>query len=225
MDSHLIRIIRGEGGSLPLSVGERILLEFALNTFGEPLSQLILAGLSEEAEARFWFFTVTFEDAQGAIRRREIKIEPDERPDVITLLPWRREPMVILALLHLLLANHQRASAKLSYGQDEVLGLLEWEDNAESRFTLDQSVERYARLSYNWKLSHEELTKGNLAYYYGSSRFVSGYGNENRREDGQATLLISWIEFSSNFVQGLLGHSLWGVNWDSVRRLECTYTS
>lgn len=68
-------------------------------------------------------------------------------------------------------------------------------------------------------------TKGNLAYYHGSSRFVSGYGNENRREDGQVTRLVSWIEFSSNFVQGLLAHSLWGVNWDSVWTVERNYTS
>jgi hypothetical protein len=218
VDSYLLSLIRGEGGAL--SARERLLLKFALDVFGEPLSQLILAGLGEEAEARSWLFTVTFENARGATHRREIRLESDEHPGVVTLLPRRREPLVILALLRLLIADRQMASASLSYRQAEVLGLLEWKGAMKSRLILDQAVERYARLSYNWKLSDEELIEGGFAYFHGSARFISGYGHQNHREDRQIKRLVSWVEFNSNFVQGLLGRSLWGINWNSVTTLE-----
>lgn len=153
MDSHLRSLIRSEGGALRLSARERALLEFTLATFGEPLSEFMLAGLAEEAEARSWLFTVRFDDERAVARRREIKVEPDERPDVVTLLPRRREPLVMLALLRLLSKEAWPSSPKLSYAQEEVLHLLGWEDSVDARSAIDGAVERYARLSYKWGLS------------------------------------------------------------------------
>ena len=99
MNSYLVRLVRGEGGALWPSVQERLLLKFALDNFGEALSQLLLAGLGEEEEVRNWLFTITFADKQDVVRHREIRVEADDHPDVATLLPRQREPLVILALL------------------------------------------------------------------------------------------------------------------------------
>jgi hypothetical protein len=220
MDSHLIRLIRGEGGALSLSERERALLEFALDTFGEPLSQLILAGLGEEAEARSWLFTVTFEDERGAARRREIKLEPDERPDVVTLLPRGREPLVILALLRLLIEDPQRSSSTLSYKQEGVLDLLGWEDTADVRSAIDGAVERYAGLSYSWGLSGEELAERSLSFYDAEGRFVSGYGHYNAEESGGYKRVADTVAFSSVFVEGLMRRTLFNVDWNSVRELS-----
>jgi hypothetical protein len=216
MDSYLVSLIRGEGGALSLSAGERMLLEFALDTFGEPLSQFILAGLGEEAEARSWLFTITFDDERGVGRRRKIKLEPDERPDVITLLPRQREPLVILALLCLLIEDPQRSSSTLSYKQEEVLHLLGWQNTVDACSAIDEAVERYARLSYSWGLSREELTERNLSFYDAEGRFVSSYGHYNGEESGAYKRVSDTVEFSSVFVEGLTRRTLFNVDWDGV---------
>lgn len=220
MDLYLVSLIRGEGGVLSLSAGEKTLLEFALDTFGEPLSQLLLAGLSEEAPARSWLFTITFDDERGAALRREVKLEPDERPDVVTLLPRRREPLVILALLRLLIEVPQRSSSSLSYKQEQVLNLLEWEDTVDVRSIIYEVVERYARLSYSWGLSGEELAEKNLSFYEAEGRFVSGYSHYNVEENTEHKLMADTVEFSSVFVEGLMRRILFNVNWDGVSELS-----
>jgi hypothetical protein len=220
MDSHLVNLIRGEGSALTLLAGEKMLLGFALDIFGESLSQLLLAGLDEETETRSWLFTVTFEDERGMARRREIKLEADDRPDVVTLLPRQREPLVILALLRLLIEDRQRSSSTLSYQQEKVLQLLGWEDTVAARSAIDEAVERYARLSYKWELSGEELVERNLAFYDAEGRFVSGYGHDNAEEDGEFKRVANAVDFSSVFVEGLMRGTLFNVDWNRVRGLS-----
>lgn len=220
MDSYLVRLVRGEGGTLWPSAQERLLLKFALDNFGEPLSQLLLAGLGEEEETHNWLFTVTFRDKQGAVRRREIRVETDAHLNVASLLPCGRQPLVILALLRLLIGDRKLSSANLSYEQEEVLSLLGWEDTVESRLTVDQSVERYDGLSYNWKLSNEELVNNFLSYYQGAARIVSGYGYQSLEDKGQIKRVSNEIDFNLRFVNRLIGHSLFDVNWNNINSLE-----
>lgn len=55
-DSELVGLIRGEANSLWLLQSERRLLKFALETFGEHLSQILLSGLGEEEQGRIWLY-------------------------------------------------------------------------------------------------------------------------------------------------------------------------
>src|ERR1700760_3760646 len=105
MASRLVRLIP-TGRYFRLSRSERRLLEFALDLFGEPLSKFLLSGIGEEAEAQVWLFKVSFGAGSGAAHPREIRVEPDDIPGEPRVLPSRREPLVMLALLRLLIEAH-----------------------------------------------------------------------------------------------------------------------
>ena len=204
------------GGYFLLSGPERRLLKFALDLLGEPLSQFLLSSLGEEAEARVWLFTVTFTDERGAGRSRRIKVEPDDIPGTPCVLPRRREPLVMLVFLRLLIESRRPSSSVLSYEQEEVLSLLGWEDTAESRSAIDQSVKRYARLSYSWGLSGEELAYRKLSFYDAEARFVSGYGFYDSEEDGEYKRVANRVDFASEFVEELMGRTIFNLDWNKV---------
>lgn len=220
-DSELIRLIRGEGGSLWPSSGERRMLKFALDAFGESLSRFLLSGLGEEEESRVWLFTVTFTDNRGVGYRREIRVEAEDNPDVIPLLPRRREPLVMLSLLWLLMGR-QPFSPSMFYNQEEVLTLLGWEDNSSFRLSIDETVERYADLSYRWTLSKEELAEKYISQWQGLARFVSGYSYRDvEEEEGMGRRRVTnRIDFAAEFISELMSRSLFGVDWNNVSSLE-----
>lgn len=220
-DSELIKLIRGEGGSLWLSRRERRLLKFAIDAFGEPLSRFLVSGLGEKESGRIWLFKVTFTDKSDAIRRRDIRLEADELPDVVTLLPCQREPLVMLAFLCLLMGR-KPFSSHMAYDQVEVLELLGWENTPESRLSIDEAVERYADMSYRWSLSKEELAEKNLSRGRGWARFVSGYGYRDveEEESGHIKRIANRIDFSAEFVSELTSRSLFDVNWNSISSFD-----
>jgi hypothetical protein len=217
MASRLVKLVPA-GGYFRLSGSERRLLEYALDLFGEPLSKFLLSGIGEEAEARVWLFSLSFDDGSGADLGREIRVEPDDIPREPRVLPGGREPLVMLALLRLLIEARGSLST-LSYSQEQVLTLLGWEDNETTRSAIDQAVRRYARLSYSWSLSREELTDRKLSFYDAESRFISGYGYYNAEEDGKDRRMANTAEFSSVFVEGLIRRTGFNVDWNRIAEI------
>lgn len=221
VDSEVLRLVRGRGGPLWLNQQERRLLKFALGRFGEPLSRLLLTGLGEDETLRRRIFTVTFDDRQGARYKRRVSVTAEEGAEGLPLcLPCGREPLVMLAFLHLLIEGRRLSSFVLSYEQGEVLRLLGWEDTEEARQSLDDTVARYFCLDYRWELSREELAAQGLAFYHAASRLVSGSGSDSVVEGGRVLRARSEVTFSEVFVTELLGCSLFGVNWGSVHKVE-----
>lgn len=217
MASRLVKLVPA-GGYFRLLGSERRLLEFALDLFGEPLSRFLLSGIGEEAETQVWLFSVSFDDGSGVARSREIRVEPDDIPGEPRVLPGRHEPLVMLALLRLLLEAHGPPST-LSYSQEQVLNLLGWEDDETTRSAIDQAVKRYARLSYSWSLSGEELTDRKLSFYNAESRFISGYGYYNAEENGEYKRVANNVQFSSVFVEGLIHRTGFNVDWNRVSEI------
>jgi hypothetical protein len=217
MASRLVKLVPA-GEYFRLSGSERRLLVFALDLFGEPLSRFLLSGIGEETEAQLWLFSVSFDGGSGVPHGREIRVEPDDIPREPRVLPGRREPLVMLALLSLLLEAHGSLST-LSYSQEQVLNLLGWEDGETARSDIDQTVKRYARLSYSWSLSGEELTDKKLSFYNAESRFISGYGFYNAEEDGEDRRVANNAEFSSAFVEGLTRRTGFNVDWNRVSEI------
>jgi hypothetical protein len=105
---------------MKLSALEQRLLAFVYEQFGEPLTRFLLAGLGDNQMAQVWLFTIEFTE-HGTKLRREVQVSASEHLDDSTRLPQRREPLVILALLRLLVARDQTSSASLSYDLEEVL--------------------------------------------------------------------------------------------------------
>jgi hypothetical protein len=200
-----------------LSAPEQRLLDSSRELFGEHLSQFLLTGLDEEDEAQTWLITVTFVDEKFVDQCREIKVEADDRPDTAALLPRRREPLVILALLQLLIVDREMSSASLYYETEEVLGLLGWEDSVKSRFTVDEAIERYSNMSYNWRLSSKELEERTLSFYNSQSRIVSGYDRYEVEMEGRSKRLPSIVDFGAPFVEGLVARRLFDIDWNNVR--------
>ena len=219
-ESELIKLVHGGGGALWLSAPERRLLKFALDTFGAPLSQVLLSGLGEDDEANRWLFVITFADSGGAALRRRLHVEaPDLAPDLRTHLPHRREPLALLALLKLHLSKRRTTSPRLFYANEEALGLLGWQDTEASRLILDEAVERYYFLSYRYALSRAELAAKKLSFYRSNERLISETGSSDVEEVGRRRREASYVAFSAEFVKGLLARSLFEIEWDTVRRV------
>jgi len=220
MDSRLLKFLLGEGYFLHLSGPERLLLEFALDRFGEPLTRFLLSGLGEDSVVPEWIFTVTFSDGQGVRYSREVRVRADDRPDIVPRVPRHREPLVVLALLWLLLVNPKLSSFTLTYDYEEALGVLGWEDTQESRLRIDEAVKRYSALYYQWTLDNKELAAKGLSFYDELTRFISGYGYQSLEEEGERKRVSGYVSFAEEFVRELLRRSLFGINWDSVTSVQ-----
>lgn len=203
---------------MELTEHERRLVGFALEQFGEQLSQFLMAGFGTEVAVKSRVFSIEFTSSDGAILRRDIQLSVNQLYDASIFLPWMRDPLVILALLKLLLLEPGRTSANLFYEYEDVLNLLGWENTPESRQDINEAVERYTDLTYRWSLSAEELIRKNLAYNTGREVLVSGYSFVDlTTEDGeQMERLASRIDFSASFIEDLTRKALFEIDWNSV---------
>jgi len=215
-----LKFLPGEGYFLHLSGPERLLLEFALDRFGESLTHFLLTGLGEDRAVSERLFTIAFTDPQGTRYSREVQVRADYRPDIVTCLPRQKEPLVMLALLWLLVVECQMSSFTLYYDQEEVLGLLGWEETRASRLIIDEAVKRYSGLYYEWSLSEQELSAKNLSSYEGWARFIPGRGCENAEEAGEMKRVSNYVSFDEVFVRELLKQTLFDINWDGVSSVQ-----
>jgi len=218
--SNLLEKIRGGDGVPSLSESEFALLAFALDSFGEALGSFFLSGLGEEGNTPGWLFTITFSDGLGRHCRREVRVQADYRPDLAPSVPKHKEPLVALALLWLLVVHRKLSLSSLSYSQEEVLGLLGWEDTQESRLKIDEAIRRYFTLLYEWGLGEQELAEINLSFFQGEARFISGYRCQSVEEDGEMRHTANEVNFDEEFVKELIGRSLFSIDWDSVSSME-----
>lgn len=209
--------------ALLLSQPERRLLKFALENFGERLTQFLLSGLGEEEQVQIWIFTVTFFDYEGMSRCRDLRVEADALPDIVTILPQRHEPLVMLALLRLLLSR-QPFSSSLFYDQAEVLELLGWEDTSVSRLSIDEAVGHYMDISYQWPLGVEKQTEQWLSSHRSRARLITGCGYRDVEEgaSGRMQRVGSRVDFAAEFINELMSRTLFGVDWSTVVSLERT---
>ncbi len=218
MSHEPVSLVHRAVAGVPLSGRERSLIQFARNKFGGDLTRFLLSGLGEEAEARRWLFIITFTGGSGIDVNRRVYVEPDDlRPEIETSLPRRREPLVILALMKLLMRG-RTSSARLLYGQEEVLSILGWKDDEQARLVIDETPGRYFRLNYHWGLSRKELADRKLCSYRTQDRFISGHGyREAEGNEGRMIRTANYVEFNDLFVEELSNGSLFGVDWNQIR--------
>jgi hypothetical protein len=206
-----------------LSALEHLLVASAREQFGEPLTQFLLAGLGDDEPAQGQLFTIEFIE-NGTALRREVKVSTSEHSDGSIRLPQRREPLIILALLQLLIAHDQTSTVSLSYHLEEVLEILGWKDTARSRRIIDETIERYSTLMYSWKMSSDELAFRKLSFYNSRECFVSGFSciDEGSKDGKHLTRITNRIDFNKEFVESIKQRSLFKIEWNSVKSITHT---
>lgn len=223
MDLYLDSLVLGEGGPFWPTRQERRLLKFALDRFGEMLTRFLLAGFSEEKVAPRWAFAITFIGTDGTLQKRRLLIMTHEPADGSSWLPRGRDPLVFIALLRLLLHKRRRADDTLVFQEAEVLKLLGWADTEECRDEIDEAVRRYSLLFYEWGMNSYELAGRTLDYHVVNERPLLGYRTVSEEtEEGRMERTYNSVEFSDQFIGGLLRRSLFGVAWDKVKSIKVT---
>jgi hypothetical protein len=223
-DLKLLRLVRGEGGVFWPTRQERRLLKFALDRFGEMISQFLLTGYGKEKVARRWSLGITFIGEDRTLQKRQLKIITHEPADGSSCLPRKRDPLVFLALLRLLLNKGQVSVTKadLLYSVDDVLSLLGWDDTGETRQEIDEAIQRYFQLMFMWELNRPELSRRKLSFSTYSERPVGEFRTIDRaeEEDGVVKRVYNQVKFNEFFINGLLSRNLFGLNWNKVRTLK-----
>lgn len=221
-DSELIKLVRGEGGPFWPTRHERRLLKFALDTFGGTLSQFLLTGFGEENVPKRWDFTINSTSEDGTLQKRRLQVITHEPLDGSSCLPRGRDPLVFLALLRLLLHRPKQDNHILVFQEEDVLNLLGWEDTDELRHEIDEAIYRYSLLMYKWGMNRSELTRRSLSHYTASAHALSEYRTLDKElgEEGQTKRMYNSVKFDEMFIRGLLGRSLFGVEWKKVKSIK-----
>jgi hypothetical protein len=206
---------------LQLSGRELLLLRFALDTFGEQLSRFLLAGLGAEATAPRWQFTVAYNDAPSGPYEFRVNVITHEPSDSSSLLPRRRDPLALIALLRLLPLSREESTTCLVYDHNDVLELLGWDDSEETRRQIDDAISRYCLLTYLAKAKGAELERLNLDSYKIMERPISSLSTVDEEGEGGTLKRISnRVTFSEFVINGLTRRSLLGIDWDRVRSIK-----
>lgn len=203
---------------MKLSTPEQRLLAFAREQFGDSLTQFLAAGLGEDEASQSWLFTIEFTEHSTKLRR-EVNVNASEHSDGSTRLPRRREPLVILALLKLLILRDQKSSASLSYDLEEILQALGWKDTIQARRMIDEAAEQYSNLTYQWAMGADEMALKGHSFYKSRECFVSGFSRINVEGEGgeYSTRVVNCIYFNADFIERLRERSLFGINWNAVQ--------
>lgn len=219
--SELIKLVHGEGGVIWPSRLERKLLKFALDTFGEMLSQFIFTGLGQKKVGQGWHLAISYISEEGAVRKRHVQVITHEPANGQSSLPRGRDPLVLLALLQLLMHRRQ-AKPTLFYSHEEVLKLLGWENTEESRQEIDRAVDHYSLLMYQWEMNRYELESRNLSHCRANERMISKYQmtDQEARADREMIRVSNWVIFNEFFIDGLLRRTLFDVEWGKVRSIK-----
>jgi hypothetical protein len=212
---------------MKLTSTEQYLLDFARVQFGEHLSQFLLAGLGEGNLGQRERFTITYEGDDNAALKRQVQVITHEPLDGSSLLPQRRDPLVLLALLHLLFNGEQASPNSLEYKQEDVLSLLGWKDTKKARTEIDEAVRRYFLLNFKWKMNKRELARRKLSFYTSSEGLISENNivNEEDADSGQIKRVSNRVVFNEHFIEHLRGRSSFGVDWRTARSVVLKFPS
>jgi hypothetical protein len=203
-----------------LSVPEQRLVDFAHEQFGEQISQFLLAGLGEEKVGQRGRFTITYAGSENSCLERHVEVITYEPADGSSYLPRGRNPLVLIALLHLLMNGNQGSLNTLRYEQAEVLSLLGWQDTKEARREIDKAEARYFKLTYQWQMNESELAGAGFSFYTVDEAMLSEV-TSIKTEDVQAVRAV----FNEHFIEHLLGRSLFGIDWHNVKSVLLQFPS
>ena len=217
-DSVLNSLFNTEGSLDTLTASERRLLKFAVDNFGEPLSRILLAGLWEDGVEQRWQFNITFTDTGAATYECRLQVITYELIEGESYLPRRRDPLVLLALLHFLLGETGEPKTELTFEPRDVLTGLGWRNTDEARREVDEVMERYSALTYMWILSGGESTQ--KGWVKGRERLFSNYRTIDEEGQNGGRQEFRHIVFNTAFIDALRRRTLFGVDWGRVTSIK-----
>jgi hypothetical protein len=185
------------------------LIKSAEERFGEHPTAFLLNGLGESE--------VTYNRTIIVTRRN---IDEEFRINIITShpegLPQNDHPLVLLAFLHLWLDRGLMPLGQLVYSHEEVFDLLGWKSSDRSRSVVDEAVERYSDLNYEYVLESSDVR------IMSGDRLVTGYRAWDETVEGsvKASRVYREVRFNRELLKELKGRALFGIDWRKVRALE-----
>jgi hypothetical protein len=206
-----------------LTGAERRLAAFAEERFGEHLGAFLLAGYGEDRMLRTRRFAITLGNGVGVERHVFLKVIVDGNGRAGAFLPHRKDPLVLLALLRMLLHDGRGARHRVSYPYTEVLRLLGWEGTAECHAAIEEAVARYFSLSYQPVESLAELTGESPTVRVRKQRLIVGYEfAERSRGDGRpAGRALNEVDFDPVLAEQLRRGRFFDADRKHVRTLTC----
>lgn len=164
-------------------------IDFARRLLGEPLSELLLAGLGETKRMRRRSFTAYGISPNKDQGRYEFEIVGDSQLG----LPRANDPVVFSALLYRLW-DKQAEDGKIFFQFAELIKELRWPPNNQSRLAIRRAIERYSSTAY-YKVDTELSAATSIYDHY--RRLLIAYGNTTvglpiKRAAGQKKMFVQF---------------------------------
>jgi hypothetical protein len=192
------------------TAAEQSLISYMLEAFG-PLATLLLTGYRESEIQQSRSFTV-LTDNFGVKTKHFITLHTGDSAG----LPCRREPLVLLALLKLLLIGDERSAIPLP--TDAVSRLLGWEKSEDTDDAISTAIRKYFNVSY--------IRTDDIAYTFPerSERLIGMYhlirycefGTDSYGKDTEHRFAGVAVEFTDTVVREILERRLFRINWPAA---------
>lgn len=202
-----------------LTAAEREVMAQACQLLGDNLADFLLSGLGEADISRRRRF-----NAQSALPQSDgITYQLEMASDSELGLPTGRAPIVLATLLALLW-ERQPLHSTILFREADILEKLEWNNNAESRGLIKQSMERYFFTTYcliDPAISAEEGFSGR---YASVGRLMLGLENTaslvSTKRTGQLQLIR--VHFFPSLIHDVISQRKYflGIEFQSLRDIH-----
>lgn len=195
----------------------RLLLTHMGEEFGEHLCSLLLAGYEEDRRVRCRRIIITLSDSHTVTRQRYLKVAATNN----SFLPYKEEPLVLLALLRLLFQNTNRNTRRVSFTHESILNLLGWPDFIGTRTIIDQAVARYFNLYFQPIMTLDELIGQSPIVFTHRECLLSEYGfvEEASRCNRVKHKVYGEVAFNLPLIEQMRRKSLFGIDWGTVQSI------
>jgi hypothetical protein len=197
------------------SKAEQKLIDFTRGSFGDRLSELLLCGYGEERVLSSRDFVVELAGRDATEEQSRLMFVAEGSAGASSSLPYRKEPLVLLALLRLLPAEGRGSAGRLSYSYSDVLEVLGWGATAESLETVSISVTKYFHAFYQLSGQGHGGRSEHAHKLHPLTRYEF-YGGEKAGSESGMTFSIT---FGLDLVETLRRGNLLGLDWGRVESL------
>lgn len=198
------------------SKAERRLISSLRDAFGVHISTLLLCGYGEERTLSSRDFLIESAGDDGRVMEVRLISIAEGPANTQPSLPHRKEPLVLLALLHILLSRGGALTEGLSLARGEVADLLGWNDTAEFRAIIAGAVTKYFHTYYQ-RTGPDIRAEKALNDYTLKSRIINCYGFRDAGVDEADNTPTDFVNFNGDFVESLSKRNILKIDWHRVK--------